>query len=110
MRVEETVAASMDQAVRSASAQTPELRPVFQEFFERHLGWDAMRDDYAAIYAARFTEAELREMTAFFETPTGRKLAEATPELALEAMALGERVVTDNRAELIGMIEEARAQ
>lgn len=33
-------------------------------------------DQFARVYALRFTEAELREIVAFYETDVGKKLAE----------------------------------
>src|SRR5215813_1486429 len=41
-----------------------------------------------AIYARHFTAQELREITAFYRTPTGGKLLRLTPQLSAEVMAM----------------------
>lgn len=41
-----------------------------------------------AIYARHFTEQELREIIAFYRTPTGSKVLRMTPELSAEVMAM----------------------
>jgi hypothetical protein len=44
--------------------------------------------DGPAIYARHFTAEELREVIAFYRTPTGRKLLERTPQLSAEVTAM----------------------
>jgi hypothetical protein len=59
----------------------PRARPVFERFMQRQQNKTAatmkdnlpgMVDAMANAYARRFTEAQLKEMQSFFETPTGR--------------------------------------
>jgi hypothetical protein len=44
--------------------------------------------DGPAIYARHFTAQELREVIAFYSTPTGRKLLQMTPQMTAEVMAM----------------------
>jgi hypothetical protein len=44
--------------------------------------------DGPAVYARHFTAEELREVVAFYRTPTGRKLLERTPQLSAEVTAM----------------------
>jgi len=41
-----------------------------------------------AIYARHFTAQELREIIAFYRTPTGGKLLQLTPQLSTEVMGM----------------------
>src|SRR5262245_15517371 len=41
-----------------------------------------------AIYARHFTTQELREIIAFYRTPTGGKLLQLTPQLSAEVMGM----------------------
>ncbi|KQM23280.1 hypothetical protein ASE73_03435 [Sphingomonas sp. Leaf24] len=59
----------------------PRSRPVFERFIARQQAKTAatikanlpgMVDAMSNAYARRFTEAQLKEMQTFFETPTGR--------------------------------------
>jgi len=65
-------------------------------------------DATARIYAQHFTEAELKEMLAFYQTPTGRKMVVEEPKAIDESMAnagdwgdhLSEEIIVKMRAEM----------
>ncbi len=63
----------------------------------------------ASIYAQNFTTAELRDIAAFYRTPTGQKLLEKLPSVAQQSMLVGQKfgesVMNDIRPR---MIEELR--
>ena len=66
-------------------------------------------DTVAQIYARNFTVDELRQIQAFYRSPTGQKLIDRTPAIAQESMALGQKVGQDVANELRGRaIEELR--
>jgi hypothetical protein len=46
-------------------------------------------DQIAVLYGRTFSVGEMNTLTEFYETPVGRKFIEATPQLAAEAMQLG---------------------
>ncbi len=48
-------------------------------------------DQIAAIYANHFSVAELHDITAFFQTPTGQKLTAEHAGIARETMAIGQQ-------------------
>ncbi len=81
------------------------LPRVMEKFFTR---LDEIKDPIAAIYARRLSEAELRQVIAFYDTPTGAKLVTMQPDIARESMELGGRwgariageAVEDMKAEL----------
>jgi hypothetical protein len=41
------------------------------------------------IYARHFSHDEIRQLIAFYESPAGRKLADATPQIAQESYRVG---------------------
>ena len=43
------------------------------------------------IYKKHFTHDEVKSMIAFFESPVGKKLAEKTPLISQESMAVGQQ-------------------
>jgi hypothetical protein len=116
MRMPDQIAASIATVVATQTRQNPDLPglgEVLREFLSRYVTWDAMKDEYAELYAGAFTEEELREMTAFYRTPTGQKLARSTPQLTRLGAELGERTMRAHSAELDQLIarrvEEAPA-
>jgi len=102
------VQASMTADLRTAP-QLAGMEDVFQEFARRYVSWEALREQYVEIYAAAFTEDEMREMTDFFRSEAGQKLARTAPRLTAQAAALGERAIQQHRGELEQMIR-ARLQ
>jgi uncharacterized protein len=62
--------------------------------------------DGPAIYARHFTVQELREVIAFYRTPTGGKLLKMTPKLSAEIMAM----ITPHMPDFYGRTIEAFAK
>jgi hypothetical protein len=103
MRVSEALQLSNETVLQAQMQSNPELRPVesvMRDFFARYMSWENLKEGYADIYSRAFTEPELREMTAFYRTPTGQKLARATPQLMREGSELGQRAVQEHMDEL----------
>lgn len=46
-------------------------------------------DQIAVLYASKFTVEEMNTLADFYRSPVGQKFIEAMPQLASEAMALG---------------------
>jgi uncharacterized protein len=61
-----------------------EARNYFQENFK----WEEMRPQMAKLYADAFTQAELAEMIAFYESPTGKKTLDRLPGLTQKSMLI----------------------
>lgn len=43
------------------------------------------------VYAARFTQAEIEDLTKFYRTPTGQKILAELPAISQEAAAFGQQ-------------------
>ena len=71
------------------------------EFEQR---WEALKDEFVALFMEAFSESELMEMAAFYETPTGQKAIEKTPQLVQRGAQIGARRVKQNKAELERLI------
>lgn len=84
-------------------------RDVFQQWAQSFLTWDAIGQQLTDLYAATFTEQELREMTAFYASPTGRKAREKMGDLAREGAEIGMKLAREHQSELQEMIRQ-RAQ
>jgi hypothetical protein len=67
------------------AATLAELRAEFQRF-ATSLSADVMKEA-PAIYARNFTAQELRDMLAFYKTPTGIKALTVLPKMMPEIMA-----------------------
>lgn len=63
-----------------------------QEAFKKelHASTGKLYKQLAAVYTENFTEEELDQILAFYDTPVGEKMVETTPELTKKAMEIGQ--------------------
>lgn len=68
-------------------------------------------DQFARIYATRFNIEELQQIVAFYESPTGRKLAQANTEVNSDLQAVLQVFTNNTRSEFYAKVRaELRAQ
>lgn len=107
----------MDVAVRDATMMSVEMqveanpalapfRDVMSEFVDKYLTWQAMKPDLIQLYAESFSEPELRELIAFYRTPTGQKTIALLPELTRKGAEIGARLMELHAQELQEMIQQ----
>lgn len=93
----EAVVPSVMTALKPAlTAGNAKIAKDFDEIMPLVMGeFNAMKssliDEVALIYAKSFSKPELRELSTFFKTPTGQKMARLTPVMAQQMMAAGQR-------------------
>ncbi|QDZ09691.1 DUF2059 domain-containing protein [Devosia ginsengisoli] len=81
---------------------------VLEEYKERK---GELLDQFARVYAVRFTVEELQEIVAFYETPTGKKLAQANTEVNSDLQAVLQVFTNNTRSEFFAKVRaELRAQ
>jgi hypothetical protein len=61
---------------------------------------DEMMKEMVPLYADNYTVDEIKQLTAFYQSPIGRKSMALAPKLNAEGMALGQRVVLPRLAKL----------
>ena len=52
------------------------------------MSWVSLKEEYVTMYAATFTEDELRGAIEFYRSPVGQKWLEKTPELTKRTMEI----------------------
>lgn len=98
---------TIEHATSAELEKNPALGPyrkVMLEFMNKHMGYDAIKDDLATMYAETFTAQELTELADFYKTPVGRKSIKTMPELMVKGGKYGEQKVQQNIPELQAMI------
>ncbi len=104
---------STEQMLDLQLKQSPHLKPyrsTILKFFDRYMSWKSLKSDIIAIYAKEFSQEELEDMIAFYETPTGQKAIRKVPELMSKGALIGAQRVKNNIGELQQMLaEEVRA-
>lgn len=105
----ETVEAALQQAIQ-ANPDLAQYQDVMRAFFVKYMSWESLQGEMTRLYMDIFTESEVRQLTAFYKAPVGRKAADAQPRLAAEGMAIGQRGVQENMSELQAMFQARKKE
>lgn len=93
----------VDQMLDAQLKQRPEaaaIEPEMRAFFSKYMSWNSLKGDMVEIYSRNFTEPELREISKFYQTPTGRKMSSVLPQLMQSGMEIGQKRVQEHLPEL----------
>ena len=103
MNMKETSEKTIDQMLAMQVQQQPQLasyKDVMTAFLRKYVSYEALKGDMVKLYKAEFTEDEIREMTAFYRTPVGKKAVSKLPTLTASGAQLGMKRVQMNMGEL----------
>jgi uncharacterized protein len=70
------------------------ISEVTTSFISRFMNSPETMDSIVALYAKYFTQEEIKTVTAFYATPTGKKVISAMPILTAESMQMAQRRMT----------------
>lgn len=82
---------------------------VFRDFLKEHLSWKSMEEEMLSAYVQAYTQRELEDITAFYETPTGKKSLSVMPELMSRGIALAQARMNAALPELRKRIDAQKA-
>lgn len=102
-QMETKIQESVDSVVQLQIRQNPQLmlhEKTMHEFFNKYIGWTALKDELADMYMRKFTEEELKKINAFYITPPGQKVITVLPELVKERNQLAMMRLQQNIGEL----------
>jgi hypothetical protein len=102
----------VDNVVTASSAQIPEAqRPTFLKvmkvFMSKYYTWDMLKDSFAKLYASELSEAELNQLSTFYNSPIGKKISSKTTLLMQKGMAIGQQTIAVHKPELEQMMKDA---
>ncbi len=86
------------------------FRDVFLNWAESTMSWDKMAPRMTDLYMQTFTEAEVRELIAFYKTPTGQKTLDQMPVLMQEGAKIGADLAKEHQGELEEAIKARAAE
>ena len=107
MDMEKQFDLTLDKMMDAQIAQNPQmeqLRDVFDSFYDKYFSYNLLEGKMINLYAESFTVQELKDLTAFYQTPTGKKSVTLMPEITQKAMIIGQQTVQEHLPELQQMI------
>lgn len=101
-------------AVENSTKRLVDANPNFKKieskikkFYEKSIGWDVMKDDLAKLYAKYYTSDELKDITNFYKTKTGKKVLKTMGNLTYEGQMLTRKRLLPHMEELKKMLDKA---
>lgn len=110
--VAEAMSQSSQMVIDQQLQQNPTLIPfrkVMLAFFEKYVSYEQLKEEYAALYAERFSKQELEKINQFYASGVGRKMVRLMPELMQKGAEIATRRSEEHLPELQQMMaDEAR--
>ncbi len=100
---------NLQQMLTMQMEQVPAMKVAELEvraFFAKYMNWEAIKTDLINLYMTEFTEKELKDMTAFYGTPTGKKLASKQSLLTMRSAQLGQKKIEPHMMELQQLLQK----
>jgi hypothetical protein len=101
-------------AVENSTKRLVDANPNFKkieskikDFYENSIGWSVMKDDLAKLYAKYYTTDELKDITNFYKTKTGKKVLKTMGNLTYEGQMLTRKRLLPHMEELKKMLDKA---
>jgi hypothetical protein len=108
MNMEKTYTGMIDKVTEMQLHQNPKLKaiePTIHAFFMKYMGWGALKEDMAKMYAKSYTEEEIKELIAFYKTKVGEKTLKLMPKLAITGTAIAKTKLSEHIGELKTMVD-----
>lgn len=83
---------------------------IIKAFYDKYSNWEIVKADAISMYTESFTEKELKELTAFYKSPTGQKALTKMPALMVKTIGIGQKNIEKHLPELQKEIEKRRAE
>ncbi len=94
----------LDAQIKANRSLAP-VKDVMKKFLTKHLSFESLKEELIDLHVKEFTEDELKEVAAFYRTPTGKKFISKQPVMMQKGAEMGMRRVQENTAELQTMIQ-----
>ena len=102
-QMEKKTQESVESILQLQLRQNPELaqhEDRMRAFFNKYIGWAALKNDIASMYMHTFTEKELEQINDFYITPAGQKVINELPKLVQQRNQLAMQRLQQNISEL----------
>jgi len=80
-------------AQRFEQTKAPESKKAVLETYQakanaaldQAIGWNKLKPDMVKLYTSNFSESELKDLVAFYQSPLGKKVLEKMPQLTQQS-------------------------
>lgn len=111
-QMEKKIQQSVDSVLQLQLRQNPQLgtqKEIMGKFFEKYIGWQALKEDIAEMYMKTFSEEELKVINSFYITPAGQKVINVVPQLVQQRNQIAMERLQQNIGELQKILADSSA-
>ena len=94
---------ALDEQVRTHPMLAP-YRGALMQWATELLSSEEAQNGFARLYAEEFTEDELRQILAFYQSPVGQKLASRQANLGRRGAEFGRTLAEEHQADLFKLL------
>ena len=108
MRMLERAAVEVRVAIDQQIGADPQLAPyraTIHEWGREIVSSEEAKAAFATLYASAFSEADLRQLAAFFRTPLGQRFASSQAALTEKGAEIGRSLASARQADLMARIQ-----
>lgn len=106
-KIGEQIWSQMFQTIRRSAPKVPEAEwALINQEFSAEFASGKFSEMIITIYEPHFTQEEVRELIAFYESPIGKKVISVMPQIVQEALAAGQ----DRGKEILRRVHEKLRQ
>lgn len=103
------VLVSLDQQIKATPA-LGDFREVMEAWARDLFTSEGARLAFARLYAEEMSEADIRQLVAFYQTPVGRRLAGKQAALAARGAEVGQRLAEERQADLMQRVQKRQQE
>jgi uncharacterized protein len=87
MQVQQMFAQRFEQTKAPAAKQSvlDSYQAKANAALDKAIGWDKLKPDMVKLYTTNFSESELKDLVAFYQSPLGKKVLEKMPQLTQQS-------------------------
>jgi len=83
-----------------------EVKEAFKQWFTTEIKWEDIKPKMVDIYVQQFTEPELKDLYAFYQSPTGQKAIEKLPIVTKQGALIGSEYAQAKQQSLQAKLKE----
>ena len=79
-------------------AELADMKQATMDWFDQELNWDDLKSKLEDVFVRSFSEDELNQLIAFYQTPLGQKTLAQLPLVTRQAMVIGQQFAVGKQA------------
>jgi hypothetical protein len=104
-QIQKSNPAPQDPAVE---AKLTDFMGKIMDMVSHEMSWDKLKDKYVTLYSDIFTEQELKDITAFYKTPSGQALIKKQPEVMKRSAEMTQKMMGELMPKIHAMTNELK--